>query len=59
MHFLDLLDAEGVLVPLKAPTLEEAVFQLLGCLPDAERSSVASREKAAGEFARGERGEVV
>ena len=59
MDFIDLLDAEGVVVPLEAPTLEEAVFQLLGRLPDADRSGVATREKAAEGFARGDRGEVV
>ena len=59
MRFVDLLGEEGVLVPLKAPTLEEAVFQLLGRLPDADRLGVASREKSSGELARGERGEVV
>ena len=59
MRFVDLLEAGDILVPLKAPTLEEAVFQLLGRLADAERLGVASREKAAAEFARGDRGEVV
>ncbi|HSM04862.1 MAG TPA: CBS domain-containing protein [Longimicrobiales bacterium] len=59
MRFVDYLDADRILVPLGAPTLEEAIFRLLGLLPDAMFSSVQAREKAARDLAQGERGEVV
>jgi CBS domain-containing protein len=58
VRFVDLLEAEGLVVPLDAPTLEEAVFLLLGRLPEATRLTLPTREKVAGELARGERGEV-
>jgi CBS domain-containing protein len=59
MLFTDLLDPDRVVVPLEAPTLEEALFQLLGRLPEATRLTAPAREKVAAELARGDRGEVV
>ena len=59
MRFVDYLDADRILVPLGAPTLEEAIFRLLGLLPDSMFASVQAREKAARDLAQGERGEAV
>jgi len=59
MRFVDYLDPDRILVPLGAPTLEEAVFRLLGLLPDSAFPSVQAREKAARDLAQGERGEAV
>jgi CBS domain-containing protein len=59
MRFVDYLDPDRMLVPLGAPTLEEAVFRLLGLLPESMFASVQAREKAARELAHGERGEAV